>query len=177
MELFTIKAFKQTLGLLLVDILVIWLWAKNENLGEGSAMVIYLVVPYVFIINVIIGGILFFVKRPYSMMFFVNCLVAPIITYWAFTSELRNQSRSAYDMWDFNLKDTTFRIDKSNNYNRFSMTYSNSGGSSIEFLTGEYVQNKDTLKLKADSINMYIHKNKLYNFRHSKQPITLRFYD
>ncbi len=177
MELFTIKTFKKILSLILVDILIIWVWEKNEDLGPGSAMVIYLVVPFAFIINIIIGGILFFTKRSYSIMFFVNCIVAPIITYWMFTTELSNQSRSAYDTWDFNLKDTTFRIDKSNNYTEFSMSYSNFGGSSIQFLSGEYIQSEDTLILKVDSSEMYIYKNKLYNFRHSKLPIPLKLYD
>lgn len=110
-------------------------------------------------------------------MFFVNCIVAPIITYLVFTTELSNQSRSAYDTWSFNLKDTTFRIDKSNNYNEFSMSYSNFGGSSTQFLSGEYIKSKDTLMLKVDSNDMYIYDNKLYNYRHSKLPIQLKLYD
>ncbi len=94
-----------------------------------------------------------------------------------FTAELSNQSRSAYDIWVFNLKDTTFRIDKSNNYPEISMSYSNSGGSSTQFLSGEYIQSKDTLILKVDSNAMYIYENKLYNFRNSNLPIPLKPYD
>lgn len=62
MNFSTKKTVKGALALLLLDILIIWIWAKNEDLGPGSAMVIYLVVPLVFIINVIIGGLLFFIK-------------------------------------------------------------------------------------------------------------------
>lgn len=110
MNFSTENTVKGVLALLLLDILIIWIWAKNEDLGPGSAMVIYLVVPFVFIINVIIGGLVFFIKRAYSAMFFVNSIVAAIVTNWLFTVELRNQSRSAYDSWTFSLKDTTFTI-------------------------------------------------------------------
>jgi hypothetical protein len=177
MNFSTEKTVKGALALLLLDILIIWIWAKNEDLGPGSAMVIYLVVPFVFIINVIIGGLLFFIKRAYTTMFFVNSIVASIVTNWLFTVELSNQSRSAYDSWAFNLKDTTFTINKSNNYDEFGISYSNDGESSTEFMSGKYKQNKDTLMLKVDSGNMYIHGNKLYNFRNSRIPIPLKSRD
>lgn len=176
MKFLTVKTLKGIMVLALIDILMVWIWAKNEHFGQGSAMVIYLVVPFVFIINIIIGGVLFFIKRVYSTMFFVNCIVSSIITNWIVSMELSNQSARAYDKWIFNLKDTTFRIDKSNDYNNFSISYSNSGGSSTEFIDGKYKQNRDTLLLRMDSDSMYIHKNKLYNFRHSKTPIPLRSY-
>ena len=177
MNFSTEKTVKGVLALVLLDILIIWIWAKNENLDSGSAMVIYLVVPVVFIVNVVIGGLLFFIKRVYSAMFFINSIVAAIVTNWLFTAELRNQSRSAYDSWTFNLKDTTFTIHKSNNYDEFGISYSNDGGSSIEFMSGKYRQHKDTLMLKVDSGNLFIHENKLHNFRHSKIPIPLKSSD
>ncbi|MHA4895783.1 hypothetical protein ACXZ1K_13600 [Pedobacter sp. PWIIR3] len=107
-------------------------------------------------------------------MFFINCIVGSIITYWIFTSELSNQSKMRYGTWTFNLQDTVYRIDKSNEYNEFSMSYSNGGGTSTEFMTGHYAKRNDTLQLKADSITMYIHDLKLYNFRKSRFPIKLK---
>jgi len=167
---------KGVLVLILLDIILVWVWAINEDLGPGSAMIIYLAVPFVFIVNLIIGGILVFTKRAYCTMFFVNCIIASVITYWIFTYELSNQSRGRYEEWIFNTQDTTFRINKSNEYNEFSMSYSTDPGSSTVFIMGQYLQKHYTLLLRADSITMYIHNFKLYNFRHSKVPITLRAY-
>ncbi|WP_316841990.1 hypothetical protein [Pedobacter gandavensis] len=171
------KVFKYSLILVLIDILVIWLWAINSDLGPGSAMVIYIVVPFAFIVNIIIGGILFFTKRVYSPLFFINCIIAPAITYWLFTSEMSNQYKEHFDQWSFNLQDTTFRITKWNKYNEFSISYSDGPGSSTSFLDGKCEQKKDTLLLIADSIKMYIHHDKLHNFRKSKNPITLKIYN
>lgn len=103
------KVFNGSLILLLIDIIVIWLWAINSDLGPGSGMVIYIVVPLASIINIIIGVILFFIKRVYSPLFFINCIVASVITYWIFTLEMSNQYREHFHNWSFNLKDTTFR--------------------------------------------------------------------
>lgn len=101
MESSSSKTLKGVLILALLDIAIIWVWATNEDLGPGSAMVIYLVVPFVFIVNIIIGGILFFAKRAYSAMFFINCIVASIVTNWIFSLELRKQSTRRYDIWIF----------------------------------------------------------------------------
>lgn len=137
-------------------------------------MVIYIVVPLALIINIIIGVILFFIKRVYSPLFFINCIVASVITYWIFTLEMSNQYREHFDNWSFNLKDTTFRITKWNQYNEFSISYSEGSRSSISFLDGKCEQKKDTLLLIADSIRMFIHNDKLHNFRKSKNPIALK---
>jgi hypothetical protein len=170
------KIIKGSLLLFLIDILIIWIWATNSDLGPGSAMIIYIVVPFAFILNIIIGVILFFTKKIYSSMFFINCIVAPVITYWLFTSEMSNQHKEHLDHWSFNLQDTTFRITKWNKYNEFSMSYSEMPGSSTSFLDGIYVQKKDTLLLITDSIKMYIQHDKLYNFRKSKNPIALNHF-
>jgi hypothetical protein len=161
------RALRGSLLLILIDILIIWIWATNSDLGPGSAMVIYIVVPFAFIINIIIGVVLFFTKRVYSPLFFINCIIAPVITYWLFTLEMRNQYKGHFNHWSFNLQDTTFRITKWNKYNKFSISYSEMPGSSTSFLDGRCVQKKDTLLLITDSTKMYIHANKLYNFRKS----------
>ncbi|NRF37628.1 hypothetical protein [Pedobacter foliorum] len=171
------KIFKGSLVLLLLDVLVIWVWAINSDLGPGSAMVIYIVVPIAFIINIVIGVVLFFAKRVYSPLFFVNCIVASVITYWVFTLEMSNQYKGHFDEWRFNLQDTTFRITKWNKYNEFSISYSEGPGSSTSFLDGKCEQKNDTLLLTADSVSMYIHNDKLYNFRKSKDPIQLKIYN
>ena len=177
MNLPFLRVVKGTLILLLIDLLVIWLWAINSELGPGSAMVIYLVVPMALIINVIIGVILFFIKRAYSLLFFINCIVASLVTYWIFTSEMSNQYQGHFDNWSFNLKDTTYTITKFNKYNEFSMSYSEGSHSSVNFLDGKCEQKKDTILLTADSIRMFIHNDKLHNFRGSKIPIALKKID
>lgn len=169
------KVLKGSLILLLIDILVIWLWANNSYLKAESAMAVYVFVPFVLIINVIIGIILFFVKRVYSIMFFINCVTAAVITYWIFTSEINKQYKERFDFWSFNLQDTTFQITKWNESHTFNLSFSEGpGSSSISFLDGKCVQKKDTLLLIADSTRMFIHNDKLYNFRKSKNPIPLK---
>lgn len=170
------KTLKGALILALLDLLIIWIWVKNEDL-DGAAMFIYILVPFVFLLNLIIAGVLFFAKRAYSVLFFINCIVAPVITSWLFTSETTKQTKAAYDSWVFDVQDTTFRINKSNNYNSFSMSYSTDAGSSTSFMDGQYKQDRDTLLLAADTIKMYIHHGKLHNFRQSKTPILLKKYD
>ena len=167
-------SLKDLLVLLLIDIIVIWLWAINSDLGPGSAMVIYLVVPLVVIINIILGVISLFIKKVSSPLFFINCIAAAMITYWIFTVEMRNQYNGHFDNWNFNLRDTTYTITKWNKSNDFSISYSEASGSSIDFLDGKCVQKKDTLLLINDSTRMFIHQGKLHNFRKSKNPIVLR---
>ncbi|WP_316820834.1 hypothetical protein [Pedobacter gandavensis] len=168
------KILKGSIILVVIDILIIWLWAATSDLGPGSAMVIFIVIPFAFICNLLIGLVIFFTKRIYSYFFFINCIVASVITYWIFSLEMKNQYKGHFENWSFNLQDTTFRITKWNKSNEFSLSYKQDIGSSTSFLDGKCEQKNDTLLLTSDSIRMYIHDNKLYNFRKSKKPITIK---
>jgi hypothetical protein len=44
------KTLKGALILALLDLVLMWIWVKNEDL-DGAAMFIYILVPFVFIIN------------------------------------------------------------------------------------------------------------------------------
>jgi len=169
------RTLKGVLLLAVIDIVIIWLWAANEDL-QGAAMYVYILVPFVFLINLIISGILFFVKRAYSAMFFINSVSASFIAYWLFTAEMSKQADAAFDSWRFNIQDTIFRIDKSNKTNDFSISYSFESGSSFSFMEGQYKLKNDTLLLKSDSVTMFIYKGKLHNFRQSERPSTLEDY-
>lgn len=168
------KLFKSTLVLVIIDLIVIWLWAINSYLGPGSAMGMYIDIPIAFLVNLLIGVTLFFIRRAYSPMFFINCIIAPVITYWLFTAEMHKQYKEHITSWTFNLQDTTFNITKWNKLDQFSVSFIIDSGSSISFLDGKCEQKKDTLLLISDSTRMYIHQHKLYNFRNSKNPIVLK---
>lgn len=177
MSFLSSKLLKGSIILILEDILVIWIWAKNSDLGPGSGMVLFIALPLIIIINLITGIIIFFTKSAYSSLFFINCIFAPLITYWIFTVEMNNQHKEHFDHWSFTLQDTTFNIYKWNKLNEFYISYSERPGSSTSFLDGKCEQKKDTLLLTSDSTSMYIHNDKLYNFRKSNHPIALKPYD
>nr|WP_162988940.1 hypothetical protein [Pedobacter schmidteae] len=94
-----------------------------------------------------------------------------------FTWEMGSQSDAAIDSWNFQVKDTTFRITKWNQSDDYSIAYSTDRGSSTSFIDGKCLLINDTLFLKNDTAEMYIYRNKLYDFRNSKTPVSLKFND
>ena len=162
------------LALILIDFTVISIWVANEELPPDSAMGIYIVVPFVFLINLIVAGILYLFKKRYSYIFLINAILSSIIMYNLFVYGMQRTMDSMYDSWEFSKNDTLFLIDKANKFNEFSMSYMTEPGSSTQYISGSTKSKGDTLLLLTGSTRMYIVNGMLYNLRGIKSPIILK---
>ncbi len=168
------KTFLVLIALVLVDFTVIWIWVVNDEPSPDSAIEIYIVVPFVFLLNLIIAGILFLFKKKYSSIFLVNSILSSIIMYNLFGYGIHKTIDNMYDSWEFTKNDTVFVINKSNEYNEFSMSYRTDPGSSTQFISGASKLQGDTLVLSSGSTHMFIVKDSLYNFQAVKSSIKLK---
>lgn len=173
MDLILSKTFKGMLVLIILDFIIIWLCVKHMEIDGSSGMGIFIVVPPVFLLNFIIGVILFFLKRDYCYMFILNSFIGSVIMYHLFDWRMGDRMNEMYDSWNFAKNDTVYTINKFNESNSFSISYQTDHGSSTEFITGLTKSKGDTLFLAADSIHIYIYKNGLYNFSNKMLPIHL----
>jgi hypothetical protein len=162
------------LALTLVDFTLISIWVANEELPPDSAMGIYIVVPFVFLINLIVAGILYLFKKRYGYIFLINAILSSIIMYNLYIYGMRRTLDKMYDSWEFSRNDTLFSVNKSNQYNEFSISYSTEPGSSTQFISGTTKTKGDTLSLITDSMSLYILNRKIYNFQSAKSPILMK---
>jgi hypothetical protein len=162
------------LALILVDVILISIWVSNEDLPPDSAMGIYIVVPFVFLINLIVAGILYLFKNRYSYIFLINAVLSSIIMYNLFNYGMQRTIDSMYDSWEFSKNDTLFVIDKANKFNEFSISYITQPGSSTQYISGSTKSKGDTVSLLTGSTRMYIVNGMLYNFQGIKARIVLK---
>ena len=168
------KTFLGILALVIVDFVVIWIWVLHADLAPDSAIAVYIFVPFVFFLNIILAGILvLFKKKNYSLIFLLNAIASSIIMYNLFGYGVEKAIDDIYDSWEFSRNDTLFVIDKANDYQEFSISYSTDLGSSIGFMSGAAKFKGDTLVLSSGYTHMYILKDRLYNFQGLKSPIIL----
>jgi len=170
------KTFLKIAFLVLIDFVIIWAWIKLLKPDPSIGILIIILVPFVFILNLIIAAILFFFKNQNSKFFLLNSIIASLVMFCLFPQEISNRLNDQYDIWEFTLGDTTFQITIEENSldHLFSATYKvKQQGMTNTLVDGIYENRDDTLFLIGESLEMYILENKLYNFQNRDKVIPL----
>jgi len=161
------KTLYKILGLIIIDFGLIWFWVYKIDPDPSISIGILLLVPLVILINLIIGGVLYFAKKKeYSKLFFINSILSSIIMVYLFEKGIDRHQNSRLESWEFKKVDSTFSIVRWKKTNEFSMSYSLTPGSSWFFLDGKCIDKNGEWSLTTDSLNMkIIGDEKLIGFR------------
>ncbi len=168
------RTLYKILGLAIIDFGLIWLWVYQMDPDPSVSIGIILLVPFVFVLNLIIAGVLFFMKKKeYSRVFLVNSVTASIIMFYLFGKGIDRNQNKTLEQWTFQRVDTTFSLIRWKASNEFSMTYSLNPGSSSGFLDGHCENKNGKWILRTDSTTMQIDKDNLIGFRNSTDTIKM----
>jgi hypothetical protein len=170
------KNLYKILLLIIIDFGLIWFWVYQMDPDPSVSIGIFFLIPFIFVINLIIGGIMFFIKRKeYSKLFFINSVLSSVIMFYLFGKGIDRHQNNRLESWEFAKTDTIFDLTRWKKTNKFSMSYSFSPGSSWSFLDGQCVQKNGEWYLSTDTLNMkIINDEKLIGFRNPTDTITMK---
>jgi ABC-type polysaccharide/polyol phosphate export permease len=86
------KIMKYVIGIFIIEIMIIGIWFYATKPESSTAFGILEIVLVLFGINLILGLLLYFFKKRFSVLFFANSIICPLIfyaswimwfTYWA----------------------------------------------------------------------------------------------
>jgi membrane protein YdbS with pleckstrin-like domain len=157
------KLWTQLLILTILDFIIIWFWVGEP--APSVSIGIIIVVPLVIIINLILAGLFYAIKRQYSKAFLINSIISAIIMYNLFIAGIGRHQRVRYEGWNFKIKDTTFKILHSKLDSTFSMTYSLHSGSAWSFIEGRFITKTNYYLLTTDTSKFIIKNNFFYGFK------------
>jgi len=167
--------FLKILGLTVIDFGLIWFTVYKINPDPSVTIGIFILVPIVFIVNIIIAGILFIFKRKeYGKLFLINSIIASILMYYQFTKGIDRHLNNELESWEFVNSGKTYSLNRWKNTNEFDITYSTGPNSSSGFLYGKCKQINHDWILTADSFSMQIQENKLIGFLNESDTIQMR---
>ena len=152
--------------LLIIDFIVLSIYTQTLKLDPSVAIGIIIIVPVVFIVNILFAVLFLIFKKPsLTGLFVLNAFLAAAISVYVFEKEMKKQADIFSESWRFQKSDTIFYLTRWKKRNEFSMTYSLSPGSSSGFLDGKYYKEKKSWILVSDSTKMKIENNILIGFR------------
>lgn len=163
----------QLIVLIILDYVVIRFWVLRIDPDPSVSIGLLFLVPAVFIINIIIAIAFAFIKKQYSGLFFINSIIASILFYFIFIDGIERHQSKRYEIWKFNLHDTTFEITLSKLDTTFSIAYRTNPNSSIGFMDGQYFAKQNEYFLTSDTIKFTIKNQLLFGFKNMNDSIKL----
>lgn len=169
------KKLQKILGLVVIDFGLIWFWVYQKDPDPSVSIGIIFLVPFVFVLNLIIAGVLFFIKKKeFSRIFLINSVISSIMMFYLFGEGIDRHQYNLLEEWTFQKADTTFSLVRWKQTNEFSMTYSLRPGSSWGFMDGTYENQNGIWILNVDSLTMVIDKSdNLIGFRNPTDSIEM----
>ncbi|MFL0354770.1 hypothetical protein [Xanthomarina sp. GH4-25] len=158
--------------ILLIDIFLLKIWVAdiepNIFMSNGISFPRFKTIG----INLLIAIVLYFIKKRYSALFFINAIVCPLLFTFFWNSWIENNPYSTTE-YTFKVEDRNFvlSIDKNPDYFGIDEIISESKDSNMT--VGMYEKVGDTLKLTSLQETMYLYKNQLIGFSQSPNEIEL----
>ena len=167
--------------ILLIDIFLMKFWVSNIKPYPWMSIGLESYRPRIFILNIIIGIIVFFIKKKFSILFFINTILCYLIFSFFWNSWIENHPYSTSE-YTFKIESRNLKLSIDKNPNHYGI---------YELITNP----KDSLKIieigmnekKGDSIilkgwdydkweeyNMYYYNNTLIGFPESQNRIKLK---
>ena len=87
--------------LLIVDIIIISSAILYYQPDNSISIALLFIIPKIFLANLIIAGILYFIKKYYAIFFIINAFLSPCLLYFLFVQYIEISYRNSIDSWEF----------------------------------------------------------------------------
>ena len=158
--------------ILLIDILLMRYWVSTIKPYPFMSVGVESYRLEIFGINILIGIIVFFIRKRLSILFFVNT----IICYWIFSffwnSWIENHPYSTTE-YTFDIENRQFKLGIDKNPDHFGIDEIISESKDSLMTIGMYEKVGDSLKLTSMQETMYFYKDHLIGFSISPNQIEL----
>lgn len=101
--LFSKKSIITLSILLVIDIIMIGCWTLYSQPDESMTIILLFIIPMVFLANLMIAGIFYFIKIYYTPFFVINAFLSSFLVYLFFVQYIEIDKRIRMDSWKFLL--------------------------------------------------------------------------
>ncbi|WP_420552836.1 hypothetical protein [Tenacibaculum aiptasiae] len=164
--------------ILLLDALFMKYWVNSIKPYTNMSVSVEIYRPKIFIVNILIGGVIFYFKRIVSVLFFVNAFVCYFIFsfFWNSWIEEHPYSRQQF-LFNSDNKKYSLILEENPNFYAIYQIKPNSKDSLLILYVGENERKGDRVFLKRERKNtndlMYVYNNELIGFSEKLNSIKL----
>jgi len=169
------KIIKYGIGLLIFEVILLGFWTYQMEPDPSVSIGIIIIVPLLFVLNIIIGILFYLFKSKLSNLFFINSIVCPLIFFGIWNLWFMNYHERISERFYFVIGEKKYEISLSKKSNYFSISdmTNQPNGSSTGLYFGKYERKADSIKLIDGESKMFIVEKKLIGFPEKPTKIML----
>ncbi|PSG90901.1 hypothetical protein [Aurantibacter aestuarii] len=169
------RIIKYGIELLILEIILLGFWSYQMEPDPSVSIGIVIIVPFLFVLNIIIGILFYFFKSKLSHLFFINSIVCPLIFFGIWNLWFMNYHDRISERFDFVIGEKNYEISLSKKSDYFSISdmTNQPNGSTTGLFFGKYERKTDTINLTDGETKMFIIKKKLIGFPEKPNEIKL----
>jgi len=171
------KFLAQILLLTVIDFCIIAIWVRTMDLDPSVSIFILVLIPFVIVVNLLIAGVLYYMRKQYSKLFLINTVISAVIMNYLFGEGIRKHQADRLESWEFTHSDKKYQITHLKSEAEFSMSEQLDPGSSIVFLEGRFMEANNEVYLTTDSTRYVIRNEVLYGFGNGSKGFALKKID
>ena len=169
------RKIKYGIGLFILEVILLGFWTYQMEPDPSVSLGIIIIVPFLFVLNLIIGILLTLFKSKWSTIFFINSIVCPLMFLGIWNLWFMNWSERNYEEYSFGIDNRKFEVSLSKTSNYFSISdlTNKPNGSTTGLYFGKYERKGDSIKLTDGKTEMFIVEHKLIGFPEKPTEIKL----
>lgn len=171
------KFLAQILLLIIIDFCLIGIWVRTMDLDLSVSIFILVLIPFVIVLNLLIAGVLYYVRKQYSKFFLINTVISAVIMNYLFGEGISRHQTDRLESWEFTHGDKRYQITHWKPEDEFSMSERLDPGSSTVFLEGRFTEANNEVYLTTDSTKYVIRNGVLYGFGNESKGFMLKKID
>jgi hypothetical protein len=155
-----------------IDVLLCVCWIFYINPDPSISIYLALVLPSLFLANIIVAGIMYKVNKKYTLHFIINSFVSVLLMYFLFGWAIERNLKRTMEKWNVFSKGVKYEIVryKKNNTFYLSVDLGNDAFQGMEKDRGFVYLRNDTLFFSTvDSNHYFIHDGFIFNFKGTKK--------
>ncbi|TXE07944.1 hypothetical protein ES711_11005 [Gelidibacter salicanalis] len=169
------KIITYGIGLLILEITFLGLWTYQMEPDPSVSLGIIIIVPFLFVLNIIIGILFYIFKSKLSSLFFINSIVCPLLFFGIWNLWYMNYQDRISERFEFVIGEKNYEVSLSKKSEYFSISdmTNQQNGTTTGLYFGKYEKKADSIKLTDGETKMYIVKKKLIGFPEKPNEIKL----
>lgn len=167
------KEWKKYILIFSIDIILILFWIIFNKPDQSESIVGIFIIPAIFIINIIIALIFFFIDRFKALLFLINSIIAPIIFFLLFMSWYKFEEWDNYRQYYFDKNGVHYELTIYKKVNQYYISEIEPGFSR-GLLDNTYKVSKDTTFLENDTVKIFLINDVLFGFPEQNDKIELK---
>ena len=156
------------LTFIIIDIIAIGGWILYFEPSDDMTIALIFIIPALFLANLVLAGIIYFVKKYYTPFFVLNAFISSVLIFYFWGWYIKVETIRNWEEWDFHIGDMQYYILFAKNYEEhlYGVYYRPDSHSSWGDDRGTFEIKNDTVFFNSvDSASYYIYRDTLYNFK------------